>query len=288
MFALGCILFEVTTGQKLFRDDWNIREYALRGEPIFPNLWPNCLPGGHLYNLGELAQALLDVDPFKRPGATETMVALQFIRQSKVLEFGKINASDGPSAQGPPPSPARKIAVAPRYQAAVSLEPSDPIEEYFKSASESLQYEKQDVRREFLGNSPYFGPPLLNTQVQQVGGPEGSYWPNVTPPISPRTLLVEMAGMTSETYNRRRVFPKESREKLRQWLSMHVEHPYPTLEEKRDLAAEAGITMEQVFSNISSVFRIADHVHADEAIGPFWTMPKSGPTGRGKSWSVGD
>ena len=81
MFALGCILFEVTTGQKLFSDDWNIREYALKGEPIFPNLWPICVPGSHLYSLGELAKVLLNVDPFKRPSAAETEVALEAIRQ---------------------------------------------------------------------------------------------------------------------------------------------------------------------------------------------------------------
>jgi len=118
MFALGCILFEVTTGQKLFPDDWNIREYALKGEPIFPTLWPNCVRGSHLYTLGELAQALLDVDPFKRPSAAETRAALEVIRQGSVPELGNMRGSEGPVTQDRSLSPARNITVAPRYQAA--------------------------------------------------------------------------------------------------------------------------------------------------------------------------
>jgi hypothetical protein len=108
MFALGCILFEVTTGQKLFPDDWNIREYALKGEPIFPNMWPACVPGSRLNSLGDLAQALLDVDPFKRPSAMETAFALDSIRLGNVQANKKIC---GNQLQGQPPSPIRNITV---------------------------------------------------------------------------------------------------------------------------------------------------------------------------------
>jgi Homeobox KN domain len=45
---------------------------------------------------------------------------------------------------------------------------------------------------------------------------------------------------------RRGNLPKESKDKLKQWLSQHVDHPYPTEEEKKELAAEAGMTMGQV------------------------------------------
>jgi len=56
--------------------------------------------------------------------------------------------------------------------------------------------------------------------------------------------------MASGTPGKRRGnLPKESKEKLKQWLSMHVEHPYPTEEEKKELAAEAGMTMGQVLTH---------------------------------------
>jgi Homeobox KN domain len=54
-------------------------------------------------------------------------------------------------------------------------------------------------------------------------------------------------GITSATPGKRRGnLPKESKEKLKQWLNSHVDHPYPTEEEKKELAAEAGMTMGQV------------------------------------------
>jgi serine/threonine protein kinase len=102
MFALGCILFEVTTGRKLFPDDWNIRDYALKRETIFPTLWPSCVHGTRLYSLGELAQALLDVNPSNRPSATETKVALEVIRQGRVPNLGKPRGSQTQTRPGSP------------------------------------------------------------------------------------------------------------------------------------------------------------------------------------------
>jgi len=52
--------------------------------------------------------------------------------------------------------------------------------------------------------------------------------------------------MPPTTGKRRGNLPKESKDKLKQWLALHVEHPYPTEEEKKELAAEAGMTMGQV------------------------------------------
>ena len=112
MFALGCILYEITTGHKLFPNDWNIREYALKGEPIFPASWPTCVPGSRLYSLGELAQSLLEIDPFKRPSALRTEEALKLIRQGRVLEHGKPDGSQVHVTQIHPPSPPRTVNVA--------------------------------------------------------------------------------------------------------------------------------------------------------------------------------
>ena len=67
-------------------------------------------------------------------------------------------------------------------------------------------------------------------------------------PTSPSSIRVQPhPGITSGTPGKRRGnLPKESKEKLKHWLSHHVEHPYPTEEEKKELAAEAGMTMGQV------------------------------------------
>jgi serine/threonine protein kinase len=55
IFSLGCILYEITTGQKLFRNEFAIHDYARKGEPVFPNLWPKRDPGSPLFSLGVLA-----------------------------------------------------------------------------------------------------------------------------------------------------------------------------------------------------------------------------------------
>jgi serine/threonine protein kinase len=113
MFALGCILYEATTGQKLFPDDWKIREYSLRGDPIFPTLWPSCDPGSRLYSLGELAQSLLQVDPFNRPSALQTKTALELIRHDKVPQLGMVESSHHNCVKrSRQPSPPRTVNVA--------------------------------------------------------------------------------------------------------------------------------------------------------------------------------
>ena len=111
IFALGCILYEVTTGQKLFPDDWNIHGYALKGEPIFPNLWPDCDPGSRLFNLGVLAQSLLEIEPLNRPSAAETAAILQLIRQGKIPPVRKLNDPQELAAVIRPPSPPRNVTV---------------------------------------------------------------------------------------------------------------------------------------------------------------------------------
>ena len=45
---------------------------------------------------------------------------------------------------------------------------------------------------------------------------------------------------------RRTGHPKEVKEKLKSWLMNHIDEPYPTEEEKAQLASECGITITQV------------------------------------------
>jgi serine/threonine protein kinase len=67
MWGLGCILYELVTGKRVFQEDWNTIEFARKGEPFsFPSMpfdpHTNTL-------LGSLISALLSLDPTKRPSA---------------------------------------------------------------------------------------------------------------------------------------------------------------------------------------------------------------------------
>jgi len=80
VFALGCIVFEIITGQKLFSSDWAVHEYAQKGSPIIPEQWPVATPGSRLYDLGQLTSTLLSIEPTRRPGAVEIRRQLRLIR----------------------------------------------------------------------------------------------------------------------------------------------------------------------------------------------------------------
>jgi serine/threonine protein kinase len=134
MFAVGCILYEVTTGRKLFPNDWNIHEYALKGESVFPSLWPMCESRSRLFSLAVLAQSLLEVNPFRRPTAVGTDGILQLIRKGRVLVLGQLDGIQERVTSIHPPSPPHKITVtqvnyrysAPTRPAPVHL-PSIPV-----------------------------------------------------------------------------------------------------------------------------------------------------------------
>jgi serine/threonine protein kinase len=78
MFALGCIVFKVITGQMLFSSDWAVGQYANTG--ILPEHWPPSAPGSKLKDLGILMESLLAVDAIQRPGAKATLRELARIR----------------------------------------------------------------------------------------------------------------------------------------------------------------------------------------------------------------
>jgi serine/threonine protein kinase len=87
MFALGCIIFKVITGQMLFSSDWALGRYADTG--ILPENWPPSAPGSQLEYLGILTECLLVIDPIQRPGAGATLRELTRIkgdRNSDMIE----------------------------------------------------------------------------------------------------------------------------------------------------------------------------------------------------------
>jgi serine/threonine protein kinase len=88
MFSLGCVLYEITTGEKLFANDFTVRDYAAGYQSLKP--WPDCAPGSQLHALGQLASALLEIDPSKRPGALQTARTLKSLFNGTELEPGFI------------------------------------------------------------------------------------------------------------------------------------------------------------------------------------------------------
>ena len=46
IWAFGCILYELSTGQKLFPNDWAVMEYVTKGALKFPLTWPMNVPVG--------------------------------------------------------------------------------------------------------------------------------------------------------------------------------------------------------------------------------------------------
>ena len=71
IFALGCIIFEIITSEKLFSSDWKVQEYGEKGNSIFPERWSFATSGSHLYDLGHLTSTMLSIDLTQRPNAME-------------------------------------------------------------------------------------------------------------------------------------------------------------------------------------------------------------------------
>jgi serine/threonine protein kinase len=93
IFALGCIIFELVTGQRLFSTDWAVLEHARSKKSIFPEQWPPAIPGSLLYRLGHLTSTLLIIEPMERPGASNV---LQQLRQFQ--DLGDANAETNAAA----------------------------------------------------------------------------------------------------------------------------------------------------------------------------------------------
>jgi len=82
IFALGCIIYEIVTGTKLFFDDMAILNYSLTGVLGLAILWPKAslaLPD-RLRCLERLVSSMLEIDPLGRPNAREVQTQLASIR----------------------------------------------------------------------------------------------------------------------------------------------------------------------------------------------------------------
>ena len=99
IFALGCIVYEVVTGAKLFESDGAVIGYVVRGKLPEATVWPPS-PGGkpdRLFYFEKLVASMLELDSVNRPNARQVLQNLKVIRtgefsQSEVLLPGDDNA----------------------------------------------------------------------------------------------------------------------------------------------------------------------------------------------------
>ena len=77
IFALGCILYEVATGKRLFSSDWAVREYFLRKTLDCPVCWPSQYKDNESYNhLYNTYLSMIQLEPTSRLRATDIQVKL--------------------------------------------------------------------------------------------------------------------------------------------------------------------------------------------------------------------
>lgn len=95
IFALGCIVYEVVTGAKLFAEDHAVRCYMDSGKLPEATWWPPPAAGKtcRLLYLERLLASMLELDFSNRPNAHQVLESLRIIRagefaQSEVLLTG--------------------------------------------------------------------------------------------------------------------------------------------------------------------------------------------------------
>jgi hypothetical protein len=100
--------------------------------------------------------------------------------------------------------------------------------------------------------SPGFGHGYQQPRGQSFSGPSGAYvqHPMDRTPFAhpyrqgyPDGQMYEMMGEGSKQRKRRGNLPKETTDRLRAWFRAHLQHPYPTEDEKQDLMRQTGLQM---------------------------------------------
>ena len=85
IFALGCIIYEVLTGTKLFLDDFKINSFASTGKLPRPIIWPTADSlgvSGRLDSLERLVSKMLEIEPRNRPSVTEIQNELAAMKRA--------------------------------------------------------------------------------------------------------------------------------------------------------------------------------------------------------------
>jgi len=88
IFAFGCIIYEIVTGQKLFWDDFAIITYAASGVVSSTIMWPEAAGETEhkIASLEKLVASLLELDALKRPNASNIRNELFRIRLNEIDE----------------------------------------------------------------------------------------------------------------------------------------------------------------------------------------------------------
>ena len=85
IFALGCVIYEILTGLKLFSDDWAVHEYAQTNIQIVADRWPRARLNTPLFEFRKMTAEMVKIDPFRRPNA-ETVLRRLFLIKGGVSQ----------------------------------------------------------------------------------------------------------------------------------------------------------------------------------------------------------
>ena len=92
IFAFGCIIYEIVTGQKLFWDELAILNYASNGSLGSTILWPSA--GGQttyqLRSLEILVASMLELDLLKRPNARDIRTHAAATQYAYIYQFDPV------------------------------------------------------------------------------------------------------------------------------------------------------------------------------------------------------
>lgn len=73
IWALGCVVYELCTGERVFTSDWSVLQYPLSSDLKLPAPWPSDSQRrlSYLLFLQAKFQAMLQLDPSQRPRAID-------------------------------------------------------------------------------------------------------------------------------------------------------------------------------------------------------------------------
>jgi len=120
MFALGCTIYEIVVGEKLFATDLSVSRYAETPSVLcFTEKWPESPPNTPLHALGHLTEALIRVDHVHRPGAIAVQRWFGQIRRGGYYESMEVSIQLPNGLETPLQIPTRmKPEVQPLFQLA--------------------------------------------------------------------------------------------------------------------------------------------------------------------------
>ena len=85
IFALGCVVYEIITGTKLFQSDGAVVAYLERGQLSGVTWWPPSPAGNSelLFYLEWMVASMLELDPASRPNAQQILQCIRNMRAGK-------------------------------------------------------------------------------------------------------------------------------------------------------------------------------------------------------------